>query len=243
MSVPRLLSDHVYDWSARSIQQVILGIAQAPTEFVARAAAIGCDLARLADRALQTLWQARLQMRRRPRSWPQVLPVGELSRPAAANGLCAAGSLTLQTTRVRWPITTAPAQSLGGDLRDQPRAPAPPRGALRARHERSALIAPASIDAATGRRAPRQHARSSGSTRSRRLTANAEARDESPRSRATPQQAGLHLPAPVDAGPSSPPSGEHRAPVCAAREGAGTGLERIRDSHPRPGPGKDREPR
>src|ERR1035441_2026646 len=71
------------------------------------------------------------------------------------------------------------------------------------------------------------------------LTAGAEARDESEDSRTTPQQARLHLPAPVDAGPSSAPSGEYGAPVCLAREGAGTGLERIPDSHPRPGFGKD----
>ena len=45
-----------------------------------------------------------------------------------------------------------------------------------------------------------------------------------------PPQAGLHLPAPVDAGPSPPPSGEHGAPVRLAGEGAGTGLERISDS-------------
>src|SRR5271166_1589752 len=73
----------------------------------------------------------------------------------------------------------------------------------------------------------------------RSLTATAEAKDESQDSRTSPPQAGLHLPAPVDAGPSSPPSGEYRAPVRFAREGAGTGLERIPDSHPGPGFGKD----
>src|ERR1700683_242314 len=73
----------------------------------------------------------------------------------------------------------------------------------------------------------------------RGLTATAEGRGESKDSRAAPPQARLHLPAPVDAGPSSPPSGEHGAPVRLAREGAGTGLERIPDSHPRPGFGQD----
>src|SRR5215470_1746383 len=66
-------------------------------------------------------------------------------------------------------------------------------------------------------------------------TASAEAGDESEDSRTSPTQAGLHLPAPVDAGPSSPPSGEHGAPVRLAREGAGTGLEGNPDSYPRPG--------
>src|SRR5215831_8518135 len=73
----------------------------------------------------------------------------------------------------------------------------------------------------------------------RSLTATAEARDESQDSRAAPPQARLHLLTPVDAGPGSPPSGEYGAPVRLAREGAGTGLERIPDSHPRPGFGKD----
>src|SRR6266581_3708441 len=54
----------------------------------------------------------------------------------------------------------------------------------------------------------------------RSWTAAAEARDESEDSRTAPPQAGLHLPAPVDAGPSSPPSGEYGAPVRLAREGA-----------------------
>src|SRR5262249_31387224 len=70
-------------------------------------------------------------------------------------------------------------------------------------------------------------------------TANAEAGAESEDSRTSPTQAGLHLPAPIDPGPSSPPSGEHAAPVRLGRAGAGTGLERIPDSHPRPGFGKD----
>src|SRR5580700_11484373 len=43
----------------------------------------------------------------------------------------------------------------------------------------------------------------------------------------------LCLPAPVDARPSAPSSGEHGAPVCAAREGGGTGLEPSFDPHPR----------
>ena len=52
------------------------------------------------------------------------------------------------------------------------------------------------------------------------LIATAEARDESEDSRTPPQQAGLHLLAPVDAGSSPPPSGEHGAPVRPAREKA-----------------------
>src|ERR1700737_4594008 len=67
-----------------------------------------------------------------------------------------------------------------------------------------------------------------------------EAADESEDLRRPPPQTRLHLFAPVDPGPSAPPSGEHRAPVCVAREGARPGLERRRDSDPRPGPGQNR---
>src|SRR5713101_7697992 len=88
-------------------------------------------------RALQTLWQARLQMRSRPRSWPPILSVGELSRPAPPNGLCPAAVLRAGE-RVPGQLPPRP-PDLGGDLRDQPRTPAPPRGALRDRHERSAV--------------------------------------------------------------------------------------------------------
>src|SRR5450755_1436190 len=91
MSTLHLLSDHVYDWSARSLKQNIVGVAQAPTIVAAEASAVGCGAARLADRALQALRQTELQMCRGSRSRPEVLPVGELSRRATADGLRAAG--------------------------------------------------------------------------------------------------------------------------------------------------------
>src|SRR5215831_9532842 len=58
----------------------------------------------------------------------------------------------------------------------------------------------------------------------------------------SPKQTGLHLSTPIDAGSSTPPSGEHGAPVCAARDGAGTGLERILDPHTGPRFRKDGDP-
>src|SRR4051794_2346883 len=91
MTARRLLSDHIYDWSARSIGQDLIRIAQAPPGLTARSAATGCHLAGLADRALQALRQARVQMRGRSRSRPQVLPVSELSRRTATDGLRSAG--------------------------------------------------------------------------------------------------------------------------------------------------------
>src|SRR6516165_3827366 len=66
-----------------------------------------------------------------------------------------------------------------------------------------------------------------------------EAVDESQDHRTSPEATSLHLPTPVDTEPSPPPSGEHRTSVCIAREGDGTGLERIPDPHAGSGPGQD----
>jgi hypothetical protein len=63
------------------------------------------------------------------------------------------------------------------------------------------------------------------------FSATAEATDEPQDSRSSPEPACLHLPTPVDAWSGTPSSGEHGAPVCTAREGAGTRLERIPDPH------------
>src|SRR5260370_38388601 len=65
----------------------------------------------------------------------------------------------------------------------------------------------------------------------------AEVTDEPENLRTAEEQASLHLCASVDPCPSAPPSGEHRASVCAATESSGTGLERTIDPHPRSGPG------
>src|SRR6266566_4871575 len=61
----------------------------------------------------------------------------------------------------------------------------------------------------------------------------AEVTDEPENLRTAAEQTGLRLCASVDACPSAPPSGEHRASVCAATESRGTGLERNVDPHPR----------
>src|SRR5262244_3574119 len=58
-----------------------------------------------------------------------------------------------------------------------------------------------------------------------------EASHESQDHRTSPEPTSLRVFTPVDAVPSPPPSGEHGASVCTAREGAGTGLERIPDPH------------
>src|SRR5947209_11544698 len=68
-------SDQLYTWSDKNEEErtccqleTTLSGSPAPT------ASTQGDPARLADRALQTLWQARVQVRRWSRSWTQVLP-------------------------------------------------------------------------------------------------------------------------------------------------------------------------
>ena len=157
MKLHGLESDQLYTWSDRNAKSTRGRIAKTPPSSPAPAAPPQSDPARFPHRALQTMWQAGMQMRRRPRSWPQVLSVGELPRVAAANGLRTAGILC-PGYRVPGQLPPSP-PDLGGDLRDQPRAAAPSRGALKDRHERSALC-PARPDRhGIGRRAPRQYAR------------------------------------------------------------------------------------
>src|ERR1700757_4063733 len=67
-----------------------------------------------------------------------------------------------------------------------------------------------------------------------------EAVDESQDRRTSPEPTSVHLFTPVDAEPSPPPSGEHGTSVRTAREGAGTGLERIPDPHAGSGSWEDR---
>ncbi len=150
-------SDQLLAWSDENIETDHRRLAKAPPSAPAPIAPAQSCSSRFPHRALQALWQARLQMRRRPRSWPQVLSVGELPRPASANGLRPAKVLRAGE-RVSGQLPPCP-PGLGGDLRDQPRAPTPSREAVRDRHERSAASPPRANRSRTGRRAPRQHAR------------------------------------------------------------------------------------
>src|ERR1700687_5232728 len=124
-----LSSDHVYDWSAPSIRKIIVGVTKASAIAAAQTAALGCGAARLADRAIQALWQAGLQMCRRARSRPEVLPVSELPGRATADGLRAAGK-SRGYPRARRQLPRG-AHDARGSLRDQPRAVTAPRGALK----------------------------------------------------------------------------------------------------------------
>src|SRR5260370_1514031 len=72
-----------------------------------------------------------------------------------------------------------------------------------------------------------------------RILPTGEATDESQDPGTSPEEAGIHLLTPIDTERGPPPSGEHGAAVCAAREGTRTGLERILDPHAGSGHRKD----
>src|SRR5882724_11610374 len=147
-------SDQLYTWSdTNEEKRARCRLEKTPSSPRAPVAPTQGDLTRLADRALQTLWQARMQMRRRPRPWPQVLSFSELSGLASANGLCAA-RFSRSDCRVRCQLSPSP-RDFGGDLRDQPRVAAPPGGALNRRHEPSAFRPSCANRCRIGRRAAR----------------------------------------------------------------------------------------
>jgi len=151
-------SDQLYTWSDRNEEKrACCHLETTSSGSPAPTASTQGDPARLADRALQTLWQARVQVRRWSRSWTQVLPFGELSRITAADGLCAA-RVSCSDCRVCCQLPPGP-RDFRGDLRDQPRTAAPSGGALNGHHERSAFRPPVANRCWLGRRAPCQYDR------------------------------------------------------------------------------------
>jgi hypothetical protein len=156
MTVYQPLSDQLHKWSAQHARQT-LSNAATPTHLPpAPAPCAPGHPARLADRTLQALWQARLQVRQR--SWPrsQVLFVNQPQRRAPADGLCSP-KLRPTGARVSGQLS-AHARDLGGDLHHQPRAATPPRAALRCRGEHSDPFAHRPRRRPPRRHAHRQHA-------------------------------------------------------------------------------------
>ena len=150
-----LQSDQLYTWSDEYTIPATGCLAQTPHRSFAPIAPTRSHPARLPYRALQTLRQARMQMRRRPGARPQILSVCQLPGLAAANGLRAAGSLRADggVSRQLSPRPRGP----GSDLRDQPRTTASSRGALKSGYERAGCP-PCPGRCGTGRRPPRQYA-------------------------------------------------------------------------------------
>jgi hypothetical protein len=152
-----ILSDQFCTWSDSRDKKVHDRLEKAPPSPAAQTSSSHRHSSRLADRTLQALWQARLQMRQGPRSRPQVLPVGKLSPFAPANGLCTPG-VSRPDQEVPCQLS-ARSRDLRGDLRDQSRTTAPSRGALRNRDERNAFSAHRTLRSGIGRRPPGQYAR------------------------------------------------------------------------------------
>ena len=150
-------SDQLYTWSDEYPERAYRRFTKTPQRACASTAPAPSRPARLPHRALQTVWQAGLQMRRRPRPWSQVLSVGKLPGLAAANGLRTAGVLRANGGVPRQ-LPPSPRDS-GGHLRDQPRTTAPSRASLKGRHDRIPGCPPRPDRCRIGRRAPRQHAR------------------------------------------------------------------------------------
>lgn len=151
-----LISDQCYTWSDEYTKRTSCRIAQTPQRSGAPLAAAAIDPARFADRALQAMRQAGMQMRRRARTWPQVLPVGEFSWATAADGLRTAGGVSAGG-RVCRQLSTG-ARDSGRDLRHQPRAAAQARGAVEEHHERLGGRVVRFFGCESGWRASGQHA-------------------------------------------------------------------------------------
>ena len=160
MTLSRLQADQLNTWSDNHAphiaQAALVRFAKAPAAAVAPDAPAGSFAAWLAHRTLQTLRQAGMQMRPRSRAWPQVLPLGELFRPKAANGL-RAPELSLPDRQISG-LSSSGSRDLRRDLRDQPRTVTSPRGTLR-RPGEPASAAHHLHRSASCRRAHCQHAR------------------------------------------------------------------------------------
>ena len=157
ISLMILISDQLYTWSDGSTKRTRRRTAETPQRSGASTPLAQIYSARFPHRAIQKMWQAGVQMRRRCRTWPQVLSVGELSRSAATNGLRTAGKLRTNSGVYRQ--LSPESRDSGDDLRGQSRIAAPSRGALKRNHERVAVCRLRFDGCAIGWCASRQHAR------------------------------------------------------------------------------------
>lgn len=158
MHLYRLHSDQFFTWSDGNAKTIGRCLAQTPSSAAPPTAAARCHPAWLPHRTLQTLWQARMQVCRWSRSWSQILSFGKLPGPAAANGLCATGTLRADF-RVPGQLP-ASSRAFRTDLRDQPRTSAPKRSVVKDLREHSTLHPPRPAGCRAGWCAPRQYARS-----------------------------------------------------------------------------------
>ena len=129
----KLLSDQLSTWSVTDDRTNHRRSEETSQATAPQVAACGLSSSGLLDRALQALRQSQLQVRERPRSRAQALPLGELPGQLAADGLRSSGRLRAGQRRLGQlhPDSGDP----GRDLRNQPRTAASARAALRGRGE------------------------------------------------------------------------------------------------------------
>lgn len=160
MNRSKLQADQLYTWSDTHVlptaQTDFCRLASTTPTAIAAPATPRSSFAGLPHRALQAMRQAGMQVCPRPRSWPQVLPLGQPVWSAPANGLHPPG-LSKPGQRVSRQLPSSP-RDLGRSLRHQSRTAMPPRGALSHPHEPHSRLALRSLRSPTRRLAPGQYA-------------------------------------------------------------------------------------
>lgn len=121
-------SDQLENWSVNVRRHRYQCLATTAEEAARTAPAIGFHFARIAHRALQTLRQCQLSLPERSGARPQILPLGQLSKVAAKDGLRARG-LSGEGARIYQALRRRPGDPQG-DLRHQQRTLAPARNIL-----------------------------------------------------------------------------------------------------------------
>jgi len=122
------VSDQLNTWSEIHAGTLDLSPAAAQGNLNWPVAKHGCGAARFADRALQTLRQAQLQMRQGARSWAQTLSFHQSQQRPSRDGLCTQGALRRGYSSLG-ALSSDPGHSRR-TVRDQSRVIAPARGLL-----------------------------------------------------------------------------------------------------------------
>ena len=167
MYSPQVESDQLYTWSDIRARENFFRLAKTPPISFAAIAPTHRDPPWLAHRALQTLWQARLQVCQWSGARSQVLPLGKLSGLSTSHGLCAARVLR-SNRRIPCQLPTNP-RDFRGNLRDQAPTVAASRGALRSRDGRCTFCAHRTLGNGNRRRSLGQYARSLARQRTKRF--------------------------------------------------------------------------
>jgi hypothetical protein len=133
VSLYGILSDQLFKWSDGYTNRTSCCPTETPQCPCASDAARSIYPARLFNREIQAMRQAGMQMCRWARSWSEVLSFGELSGPAAPDGLRASRGLWASFGVSRQ--LSSDTRDSGRDLRDQPRVVASARGTLTRQYE------------------------------------------------------------------------------------------------------------